>query len=169
MDQSFFSSSERPDKELQDVLAHCPGKGKKDTFSRSMFQLPKLNQHDINVYTHVWCRTLQEPGRIPSTGPYPCVQSEQQCEKVKCLLPICQYLQEEILCELFGLHTEILLPLILATSPLCSVHNVSLKVSLLFRSEMKWRLNTGNLRFPIQGVLHHKKVIWLPTVINPVD
>lgn len=66
----------------------------------------------------------------------------------------CQYLQEGVPCELFRLHSEILLPLILATWPLCSAHDVSLKVSLPFRSEMKWRLNTGNLRFPIQGVLY---------------
>lgn len=94
-----------------------------------------------------------EPGRIWDIGF--CVLSEWQCKNAKCLLSghlLCWHLQEGILWEQFRLHIETFLPLISATSLLCTVLSVILKASFLFRSELK--LNTESFNFLIQGVLH---------------
>lgn len=99
----------------------------------------------------MWRWTLKNLGESQVQGPVHVCTVNSSAKKSSAS---CQYLQEGAPCEPFRLHSEILLPLILVTSPLCSAHDASLKFP--YPSDQRWseELNTGNLRFPIPGVLY---------------
>lgn len=153
MDWSVFSSPEYPEKELQDLIA-----------------LPRKRKEGHHKATNISAAGAKSAmpwicAPLCDVGPYrawenPKCWTPSLCVEwtaiEKCQVPPLRMsfvlISARIPCELFRLHTEIIPPLLLASSLLCSVLGVSLKVSFPFRSKLKWRLNTGNLTFPVQGV-----------------